>query len=406
MSRGAGDDRRRLVISAACGTESVALRSRTPLRNPGRVLIETDAPGNDGELTVDLVPGPVDLVETSPRGGMPPGTLRIRVTPASVKIGDAPPIPIPEPHNDISTRWEFALGADGVHAWRNGVEIGAAPVVPTWTEATPLFSFTGPANGLNFVGIDAIGISGKNTPNLILPPRLTTTGGTAGGTPLPDQLGGQLRLTVRSYYGQTIPGPFSVEIGGRTFPARPAVEGQPFEPGIRFPLVADLPADAVLVNSRNELAVSVHSADPARTPQVQHADIELVADHNSYTAPKTEPVARPKPLLAVATGVLLDASGAKIENDGTSPRGRIVLEITFGGSGDLAGLAGVELWVDNKRIAAIPTNRDGPGVAGRLRLALNTTSFQPGVRDIEIKAISTDAGTSPQTSALPWQIPA
>jgi hypothetical protein len=416
MARGAGDDSRRLVISAACGSESVALRSRTPLRlaqnasELGRLMIETDAPGTDGELAVDLVPGPADLIETSSRGGLPPGTIRIRVTPTALEIVGTQPIPLAKSHNGISARWEFVFGSDGIHVLRDGTLLGSAPVVPAWTEATPLFSFTGPANGLNFVGVDAVGISGRNTPNLVMPPRVTTTTGSpaAGTQPVGGQIGGQLRMTIRSYYGQTIPGPFSVEVAGRTFPAQPAVAGQVFEPGVRFPLVVDLPADAILTNDRGELAVGVHSADPAKAPQVQHADIELTAEPNTlsmYSMPEPERLRRPRPVLAGVTAALLDAAGGAIENGKPSPRGRVVLEVTLAGSGDLAGVAGVEVWVDDKRIAGIPANHDGPGVAGRFRLALNTSAFQVGVRNIDIKAISTDPGASPQLTSIPWQIP-
>ncbi|MEV4311241.1 hypothetical protein [Actinocrispum sp. NPDC049592] len=411
MTRGAGEDARRMVISAACGNESVALRSRTPLRlnnKAGRVMIETDAPGAAGEMTLDLVPGPADLIETTTRSGPPPGTLRVRITPTSLEVPGAQPIQIDPLQTGLSTRWEFALAADGIRVWRNGSLVGSGPAVPAWNEATPLFSFTGPANGLTFVAIDALGLSNADTPAFVPPPRITTTPRpSAAAVKMPGQLGGQLRMTIRSSYGEAMPGPFTVTIGQQTFPAEPAVAGQQFESGLRFPVVANLPADAVVVNDRNELSLQLHSATPNLAPQLVHAALELVPDPAMPVKVTTadEPMERPKPTLPLTTATLLDASGGKIESGHASPRGRVILDITTTADGPVAGLAGVEVWVDNKRIAGLATNRDGPGIGGHWRLALNTAGFPPGIRDLELKAISTDGVTSPQFTTIPWQIP-
>jgi hypothetical protein len=312
-------------------------------------------------------------------------------------------------HNGISVRWEFALSPDGIQVWRNGNLAGVAHVVATWTEATPLFEFTGPPNGLTFVAIDAIGLSNADTPAFVPPPRVSTTaGGAAGVAPVFDQLGGQLRLTIRSSYGEQMPGPFTVKVGNETFPLRPAVVGQQFESGLRYPVVADIPEKALVVSDRNELTIRVQSGNPNLAPQVQHADIELVPDPaHPVTALTSEPqqIERPRPVLATATAVLLDAAGGKIEDGKTSPTGRVVLEIALDGAGPMAGLAGVEIWVDDKRIAGIPTNHDGPGIGGHWRVALNTGSFQPGIRNLQLKLISTDGISQPQFTTLTWHIP-
>jgi hypothetical protein len=414
MSRGVDDDIHHLVINAACSNESMALRSRTPLHltpgddgELGRVMIETTAPGPRGELGVDLVPGPADLVETSPRGGVPQGTVRVRITADTVTVAGAAPIPIDRPHA-VSTRWEVVLRTDGVQVWRDGRLVGGAPVVPTWTEATPLFEFTGPQNGLNFVAVDAIGISAGTAPPYVTPPRVTTTPLSPATRPVPGQLGGQLRLTIRSSYGEAMSGPFTVTVGGQTFPLRPAVAGQQLESGLRYPVVADIPPTALLTTDRYELPITVNSGDPAHRPEVQHADLELTPDPGhpvTVGAPPVAPVRRTAPVLADITLTLLDAAGNKIEN-GPGPRGRVVLDVTATSDNtDVAGLAGVEVWVDNKRVAGIPTNRDGPAVLGRWRLALDTTSFEPGPRDLEVKTVSTDPNVSFQFTSTTWQIP-
>jgi hypothetical protein len=419
LVRGSDDDRHRMVITAACGSESVALRSRTPLRldgGAGRVMIETDAPGQGGELLVDLVPGPVNLIEGSSRGGLPPGTIRVRISSFAVAINDGQPfVRRPPVHDGMSSRWEVAVQPDGVHVLCNGEEIAAAPGAPTWTEATPLFGFTGPPNGLNYVGIDAIGISRGDTPPFVAPPRVITTGGDQAppAERLAGVLGGQLRVTIRPNYGTATQGPFVVEVNGHAYPARPAVSGQPFMLGVRYPLVADLPAEAlVLSGERHELKVLVRNEDPNQpwTAAVQHADIELIPDPAAkpspdQAAPPAASTPRARPVLAVPSGTLLDAAGAGIENGKPTPGSRVILEVTLAGPGELAGLAGVEIRVDGKRIAGLPTAKDGPGVAGRWRLALNTGTLAPGVRNLEIKAISADGFAAPQIAYVSLQIP-
>lgn len=405
MGPGTGEDGRRVVITAACGQETFAVRSRTPLRlndnagELGRVMIETDAPQADGELTLDLVPGQADLI-----GKPSPGTIRVRITPQQVELPGTAPIPVD--NNGISMRWELVLHREGLRVWRDGILIGSSNVVPTWSEATPLFGFVGPLNGLASVAIDAIGISNSGTPPFVPPPRITTSTGKGQPTKLAGVLGGQLRMTIGPSYGVPI-GPFTVDVGGQTFPVRPAVADQAYASDQRYPAIADIPADALLV-SGHELPVTVRGAKRDLPPVVQHIDLELTPDPASSTLhaiTPAEPVARPRPMLAAVTLMLLDAAGREIESGPPSPRGRVVLEIAAAGAGELAGLAGVEIWVDNKRIAGTPTTRDGPGIAGRWRLALNTAAFEPGVRNLEVRAVSTDPGTSRQIAASPWHIP-
>ncbi|MBP2321562.1 hypothetical protein JOF56_001947 [Kibdelosporangium banguiense] len=418
MSRGADDDNKRLVISAACGAESVAIRSRTPLRlkdnggELGRMMIETDAPATDGELTMDLVPGPVDLVESGPRGdGLIPGLVRVRITSESVEIPGFPAVKIPR-LAAISSRWELVLRTDGISVWRNGVQVAAANVVPTWTEATPLFGFAGPANGLNYAGIDAIGLSSGDTPAYVPAPRITSNAITSPDTEaFAGSLGGQLRITIRASYGVVL-APFTVDIAGRSFPARPATEGQGYQPGTRYPIVVDLPADALLLSGdRHELRAAVHSSVPQSMPVVQHLGLELVPDpaHKPSAAqaePASEQAQRPRLMIAPIKAALLDAAGNKIDSNHASPRGRVVLDVTMTGADVHAGLAGIEIWVDNKRIAGIPTNRDGPAVTGHWRIALNSGAFPTGVRNLELKAISTDSAIPAQFTSITWQIPA
>lgn len=413
MSRGVGDDSHRLMISAACGNESVALRSRTPLQlkdnggELGRLMIETDCPPRDGELLFDLVPGPADLIDS----GLPPGTVRVKITPDSVTLPGAEPVAIPR-RTGLSSRWELVLRTDGLSLWRDGTKVASSGFVPTWTSATPLFGFAGPPNGLSYIGVDAIGLSSAETPAFVPPPRISATNaGKATRTELMSGvLGGQLRMTVRTTLREPME-PFTVEIAGRSFPARPAVDGHVFAPTYRFPIVADLPADAlVLSGDRRELRITVRGANPNISPVVQHADLELIPDPAGKPAPDqaeppSEPAERPRLVLASLNTTFLDAAGRKIENNELSSRGRVVLEVTAEGLAMHAGLAGIEVFVDAQRIVGIPTNKDGPGVAGQWRIALNSAAFPPGPHNVEVKAISTDPNVPPGYTTTTWSIP-
>nr|WP_042184502.1 fibronectin type III domain-containing protein [Kibdelosporangium sp. MJ126-NF4]CEL16343.1 hypothetical protein [Kibdelosporangium sp. MJ126-NF4]CTQ94267.1 hypothetical protein [Kibdelosporangium sp. MJ126-NF4] len=413
MSRGDGDDARRLVISAACGSESLALRSRTPLQlkdiggELGRVMIETDAPARDGQLLFDLVPGPVDLIDST----LPPGTLRVKITPESVTLPGAEPVMITRRTN-LSSRWELVMRTDGLSLWRDGAKVAGSAHVPLWTSATALFGFVGPPNGLSYVGIDAIGLSSAETPAFVAPPRITATN--PGKEPktelMTGVLGGQLRLTVRTTLREPMT-PFTVEVAGRIFPARPAVDGLVFTPSFRFPLVADLPADGlVLSGDRRELRITVRGATPTVSPVVQHVDLDLIPDPASRPSPDQAepapgPAARPPLTLATLRTTFLDASGHAVSDNRFVSRGRVVLEIAADGAETQGGLAGIEVFIDTKRVAGIPTAVDGPAVTGQWRIALNSGAFASGPHNLEVKAISTDPNVAPGYTTATWSVP-
>ena len=174
----------RLMVLSECARSSVTLRARTPLRlnrsgtELGRFTIDTDAPGESGELDVDLVPGQVAMVDGSPNdtlqagppnvavadADLPPGTVRVRVgasidlatgTPAeTVQVAAGAGVPtvppsteaphaIPVPLTGMSVRWDVVLRTDGIQVLRDGVYVGGGNVVPSWSEATALVEFGG-----------------------------------------------------------------------------------------------------------------------------------------------------------------------------------------------------------------------------------------------------------------------
>lgn len=469
-----GDGGRRLVITAQCGQQPMVLRSRAPLRlrppsqapggELGRFVVATDMPGQAGELLLDLVPGPVDLIGGPPSAvpapagpgraqldpSLPPGTIRVRIlgrpaerdgntatTTVQVLVPPGTPllgVPVPTtqsapPELGVSVRWEVVLRSDGVLVQRDGQTVGGGDVVPAWTEATALVGFVGGISQLR-AAVDLIGLSGASTapPPVVIPPnvdfarvvaqpgsplRTSATGDRVAGT-----RGGQLRITLIPQYtpGRGAPAvQFTVDIGGREIPARPAIANQPMLAEVRYPVVADVPPDALVLNTnRAVLRIGVRSTEPnvSQPTQVLSADLELFGDGTAPPAAEaeTETAPRTRPALAMPRARFLDASGKLIPPEHPTSRGRLVLEVAMDAgagqrvAGELAGLAGVEISLDGRPIAGIPTTADGPGVGGRWNLAVNTTGLSAGGHTVAIKAIGVDPETSVAIGYAPFMV--
>lgn len=462
---------RQLLISGRCSGETVALRSRTPLRlrsaadavngELGRVLVETDQPGQTGELTIDLVPGPADLLGGRGRGfdgppdgsgdtaradpALPPGVIRMHtaallsppltdeprpvanavqvlVAPGTPRTGRPVAVqPVGAAHIGVSVRWELVVRTDGVVVLRDGVPVAAGDVVPTWSEATVLIGFGGQTDGLRSA-VDMVAFAGAptETPPLRPSPRLDVpnTVGTAGRQPVtpaagevvPYVVGGQLRATVLPRDEPS--GTFVVDVGGREIPARPAVDGQPLAAGVRYPIVADLPVDA-LVLREGELPVRINTTGPGRL-LVVHADLELVAQPGVRSAIAgtglDDPLPGPGPALARPSVWLTDSAGDPFDREATVPRDRLIIEVALDAvagqrvAGELAGLSGVEVRVDDTLVAAIPTVRDGPGVGGRWRLALNPASLPGGEHTVTVRVLGVAPETEPDNASTRFRL--
>jgi hypothetical protein len=455
-ARGAGEDVRRMVITAQCGNtgEAVALRSRTPMRladgsaggELGRFIVQTDRPGQTGELMLDLVPGPADLIGRPPSiplppavpgrasvdESLPPGTIRVRVsgrpdgTTVRVQVAPGTPLlgkpiavpvgPLPAPYIAVSVRWEVVLRTDGVQVLRDGVVVGGGDVVPPWREATALIGFAGGPSGL-YASMDLIGFTGARTeaaPLLSAPlvdfdravaapdPGTQTS---ANGRKLFGVRTALLRLTLLSQRNQNPPGRFIVDIGGQRIPLRTAVPGQPMQVGVRLPVVADIPPEAlVFADNADFIPIQVRSlaAEDGATTQVMTAELELTGEGlgTPVTRPAGPPLARPVPALAVPAVAVYDAAGQPLPQLENVPRGRLVLEVTADAAaaqrltGAVAGLAGIEVSLDGKQLAGIPTAAEGPGIGGRWRIALNTTEIPPGSHNLQVTAIGVDQNTA------------
>ncbi|MET1074074.1 MAG: fibronectin type III domain-containing protein [Umezawaea sp.] len=441
---GQGDDARRLVISSNCAAAPVTLRSRTPFAPAdsdelGRFVVETDAPGVDGELFLDLVPGPVSVVSSVPveqasdravdAAGLPPGTVRARIassagnttaqvlvapgTPRIAPTGEQPH-PVPAARLGISQRWEVVLRRDGVRVLRDGALVAKGEVAPQWTEATALVGIVGPSG--ERVHVDLIGFTGKAsaTPPLVpSPPVRVDVGGSPASASnpklVPDVLGGRLRMSIVHTDGSGIAPQFNALVGGSvTVPLRPAVPDTAWRSESGYPVYADLPPEALaLVGPDDHLAVSVLTPTPMRV-QLTHVDLELTPEPGARTASPpstaTDALNGVELDLARVGGKVLDASGQPVPDGKPVQPGRLVLDVVLDGlegrrtTARLPGLAGFTIRLDGEEVASVPTTTDGPAVAGQWRLALNTSSLSAGPHMIEIKAFSTESTTRPSSA--------
>ncbi|MEU7525293.1 fibronectin type III domain-containing protein [Saccharothrix sp. NPDC042600] len=421
----AGSDAGRLVISSTCAAAPTSLRSRAPfvLRDAdelGRFVVETDAPGADGELFLDLVPGPVSTVMGD---GLPPDAVRLRVasgngrTTAEVVTPEGAPSTVvrevPPLHHALTHRWELVLRRDGTRVLLDGDVVATSPVVPRWREATALVSVAGPTGQRVHVGLVAFDGAPTGAPPVLAGPpvqvAVVADSGPLTGSPITGVVGGQLRMALLHTDGSPTAPEFTLAVGGTRVPLRPAVPGAPWRAGVGYPVVADVPADALLLDD-GRLRANVLT--PLRV-QATHVDLELTpAPGAPATSPAgTAPLPEVELDLARIDGTILDASGKPVPEGATVHRGRLVFDLTLVGrpgqrGTGLAGLAGFTVRLDEERVAAVPTNLGGPGVAGTYRLALDTSGLSAGPHMIEVRLFSTSADTRPTSAFVPFLVTA
>jgi hypothetical protein len=72
--------------------------------------------------------------------------------------------------------------------------------------------------------------------------------------------------------------------------------------------------------------------------------------------------------------------------------------------GEVAKLAGVEITIDSRPLAGIPTVADGPGIGGHWRIALNTTKIPAGGHTLQVTAIGTEVAAAYVVGQAPMVI--
>ncbi|MCK2237585.1 MULTISPECIES: fibronectin type III domain-containing protein [unclassified Crossiella] len=418
----------RLVVSANCGDRPTGLRARTPLRlrdNGGRVVLETDAPEHRDRLTVDFVPGPVDVVGDRL---LPPGAIRVELATEGVLVrhpgGEARLPGVAAPPVGRSQRWEIVFAGGELRVVRDGQVLGATPVARTWRQATVLFGFGGRGSGVTDVLLDLVAFDGEpvQTPPLRVTPRVLVDLPRSAQPKAPEDTrplrgteGALLRMAVRS----PLDGPeprLTAFVNGTGYPVRPVFPGMGLTAGSWFPVVADLPAAALAVDAQRYLLdVQLRQEDAVVQLDYGPASLDLrpAAGQAADEPPANRAdrkLPRPGPALAEPGATLLDAAGRPVPGGEPVAKGRAVIEIRLDGragqlaAGELAGLAGLEVRLDGDRLAVLPTAKDGPGAAGSWRIALNLSSTSAGPHTVEVRAVGTSWDTPTAYAFLPIMV--
>lgn len=457
---GSGIEDDRLVLDLRCGSSEGVLRARAPLTltasgaggELGRVMVVTDGPVPGGELSIALVPGPVTSLGVAagaaPNGAqpgravedamLPAGTIRAVITADGAAIAAGPGTPRttnPAPGGGltgvssapgVTAVWDLRLRTDGVTLRRNGELAASGDVLPGWQQATVLVGFAAPPGDSARVHVDAIGFSGTpaTPPNVVDVP-----GATAGDvvyapdTAEPQRHQFAAASGVQSARLQVLAGPtvqcpensVFADFAAANLTLLAAVPGGLPARGPYCPYVAEL-SPPLLDRLRNGQLSSPVIRSNANPGVSITGGLEL-------TYPPGAPVVRkpatespgPPPggelhRLAHLSAELLNAAGERMVPGDPVPPGRIVVDVVLDGlagqreTGELAGIAGIELELDGKPVAGLPTVNGGAAVAGHYQFGLSASRLSPGSHVLQLRVLSSESGIRPRGLWLSFQV--
>jgi hypothetical protein len=428
-----------LAIDLECGGDLTILRYRSPLilnatGEPSRVLVSTDAAGPRGQLTIDLVPGPADQVGAGRDGAgpavdppngtaavdptLPAGTIRVLVNDAGARVLTGPgvrriadpPTPSPAPARGpgVLHGFEIILGSDGLRVLQDGYLVAVAGITPPWTQAHVLVGLSGPPGRRARVHVDTIGLSGPLTlpPAPYAHPVIPATQRLLGpaedapaigisGQPLTEAASARFVTSVTLAQGVDLDR-VAVQFGTAVIPARPILP-VPARAGSIVTLVAELPPQLLGPTAPQPVSPLVLRAPGAESVEApifaSYLEIQPLPGTRPDLQPPTGSLARPfiPDAMPSPTMRLLDDAGKPVTV--AAPGSRVLVDVgldRIGGqleSGTLAGIAGFELWLDNRRIAGVPTAFDGPGLGGQYVVSVSTKRLEPGPHPFELRVI-------------------
>lgn len=467
LRAGPGQDEEtgRLVLEVRCGSATAVLRARIPLRLTGgdmlaRIGLVTDGPIPGGQVAISLVPGPVAMLGTTPESSLrptepghaaedlnlPPGTIRAVIDAGQAEIVTGPSVPRTPVSADrpvtstvlgspgVTSRWELELASGGVALRRDGQLAAAGNVLPDWTEATVLFEFTAPPGEIARLHLDAIGFTG---PPGASPPKIVDIPDavTASRIYMADVEPGPDTRTLPAIPGQsarlhTVIGPVRdchradlvADFGGPLVPMAPAMPGAAPAGGPYCPLVAELPANLLDLLRRGVLhtpflrlrVLTAESPGYSMPVAGGFLEITLAPDAAVDRAPVVPPPS-PRPVsaqnrLPQLSAELRNAAGNALVPGLPVERGRLVLDVTLDGltgqhtTGQVGGVAGIQILLDDHIVAGLPTTRDGPAVGGSYQFGISLNSLNPGGHVIEARVYGTESGTRPHSIWINFQL--
>lgn len=434
------------LIETGCGSAPTVLRARQPLRLTapagergvlGRIAVVTDAAATGGELTIDLVAGPADMAGTVLAGtahernpALPAGTVRVLVGGDRAAVVAAPDVPAVPPSGltpvaaprrgpGVPHLFEVEVTTGGVLAYQDGLLVAVGPVRPSWSAATVLLGMRGPGRTIR-VHVAAFGFTGERTTQpdvvevpltpatdrVIGPTEATPTGGFSTDV-LRGATSARLVATVSMTRGLDVSG-LAVQLGSLTLPARPVTAVPTDMVGTTLTVAADVPLPLAEASS-----FVVRGAGTTAGATVLDSYLEIVPGPDWRPPPGDDPEPPPAPTADALPDLdvtLSDASGAPLTLSVLPRQSQLVVRVDLRAdlaqwhTGAVAGVAGVEITLDDKLIGALPTVEDGPGVAGSYTFSIRVGSLPRGTHALIVRLFgmttAVDVGLVRQTFIL------
>ncbi len=429
---GAPDDNG-LPVHFSCGADRAVLRARTPLQlGPvapdgvlGRVAVRTDTAGPGGELTVDLVPGVADRAgidiqraEAGPDPALPGGTIRVVVNDDGVAVGTAPDVaavapqaldttPAPRRGPGVAHLFEVVLTTGGVRVYQDELLVTVGGVVPSWSTGSLLIGLRGPDGRRSRVHVSGAGFSGPATsvPAVVeerVHPAtqrilsLTEPAPQVGMARAPLEKAASARLvTTLTTTAALDPHAVFVQFGDQVVPARPATPTPSVSPAASVTVIADVPAGFLGPTGPSSITPLVLRAAGGDGVQLVESYLEITPGPG-WVPPSTEPPDRvPTPAedpLPAIEPRLANAAGEPLPDDTAPAEGQLVLTVALSGAstqwdtGGAAGVHGVQVRLDGRLVAGIPTDADGPTVGGEYAMSIAVAGLTAGRHSLEIRA--------------------
>lgn len=421
-----------LPIHLSCGADLAVLRARTPLRlGPpapdgvlGRVAVRTDTAGPGGELTIDLVPGVADRVgndvlraQAGPDPALPGGTIRVAVNDDGVAVGSAPDVaavtpqaldatPAPRRGPGVAHLFEVVLTTGGVRVYQDDLLVTVGGVVPSWSTASMLIGLRGPDGRRARVHVSGAGFSGPATsmpavveervhPATQRVLSLDEPAPQVGMARAPLESAASARLvSTLSTTAELDPHAVFVQFGDLRVPARPATPAPSVSPAAAVTVVADVPAVFLGPNGPSSVTPLVLRAAGGDGVQLIESYLEITPGPG-WVPPSAAPPERvPKPAddpLPAIEPRLENAAGEPLPEDTTPAQGQMVLTIALTGTatqwdtGGVAGVRGLQVRLDGRLVAGIPTDADGPAVGGEYAMSIAVAGLTAGRHSLEIR---------------------
>jgi hypothetical protein len=414
-----------LGIQLACGADDVVMRSRSALQigPDARVTVVTDAAGPRSELNIEFVPGPADRIGSRTTGtpALPAGAIHVSISDSGVEVvtgssvprgGTAPVAVRPARRgSEVLHRFDVSLTPEGIRVYQDSVLVGGADVLAPWPSATVLVGMAGPKGRQSTIYVDAIALSSvvpADPPVVefeasmgtqrVLRPAENAPGIGVARWALVGATSARLKATVTLGAG-TDPLALSLQIGDRLLPLVPATPGPPAVAGTDVTLVADLPPDVLVGEEPSSLSPLVIRGPGSAAVLQSYLEIVPGPASPPFTR-RRDPQLKPLGPRLPTTGVkFLDASGREL---GKTVPGSFKAEITLEATGAVAPVRGFEVFVEDRLIASVPTDLDGPAAGGKYVLAVALPDQLPGEQTLDVRVHPVDG--NPQSTVVAFTL--